>query len=150
MPSLGIQQSIYQVPDMKVRSIRWAILGIILVCSIILNYLHITAGTAFPSVHAICPLGGLENLQTWLSGDSGCSSDPPSVRFVEYHKIRSSRVNTKSAQIIKTEICMGNLEQPMGRDKLSQFFCRYPHMKRWPEIQVLLVAFKNCQPSISF
>jgi len=53
---------------MKVRKIRWAILGIILVCSIILNYLHITAGAAYPSVHAICPLGGLENLQTWLSG----------------------------------------------------------------------------------
>lgn len=34
----------------------------------ILNYLHITAGAAFPSVHAICPLGGLENLQVWFSG----------------------------------------------------------------------------------
>ena len=53
---------------MKGRYIRWAILGIILVCSLILNYLHITAGAAFPSVHAICPLGGLENLQVWLSG----------------------------------------------------------------------------------
>jgi len=53
---------------MKVRYIRLTILGIILVCSILLNYLHITAGTVFPSVHAICPLGGLENLQVWLSG----------------------------------------------------------------------------------
>lgn len=34
----------------------------------ILNYLHITEGAAFPSIHAICPLGGLENLQVWLSG----------------------------------------------------------------------------------
>ncbi|MEI6840217.1 MAG: 4Fe-4S binding protein [Methanomicrobiales archaeon] len=53
---------------MNVRYVRWAILGIILIGSMILNYLHITAGAAFPSVHAICPLGGLENLQIWLSG----------------------------------------------------------------------------------
>lgn len=53
---------------MKVQNVRWAVLGIILICSMVLNYLHITAGTVFPSVHAICPLGGFENLQVWLSG----------------------------------------------------------------------------------
>lgn len=53
---------------MYVRYVRWGILGIILIGSIMLNYLHITAGAMFPSVHAICPLGGLENLQVWLSG----------------------------------------------------------------------------------
>lgn len=53
---------------MNVRYVRWIILGMILACSLILNYLHITAGSVFPSVHAICPLGGLENLQVWLSG----------------------------------------------------------------------------------
>ncbi len=53
---------------MNVRYIRWAILGIIVIASMILNYLHITSGNVFPSVHAICPLGGLENLQVWMSG----------------------------------------------------------------------------------
>lgn len=53
---------------MNVRNVRWAILAIILIDSIMLNYLHTTVGAMFPSVHAICPLGGLENLQVWLSG----------------------------------------------------------------------------------
>ena len=53
---------------MNVRHIRWAILGFIVIASLILNYLHISSGNIFPSVHAICPLGGLENLQVWMSG----------------------------------------------------------------------------------
>jgi polyferredoxin len=53
---------------MNARYVRWVILGIILAGSMILSYLHINIGASFPSVHAICPLGGLENLQVWLSG----------------------------------------------------------------------------------
>jgi len=53
---------------MKVQHIRWFILGIILICIMVLQYLHITAGNIYPSVHAVCPLGGLENLQIWLAG----------------------------------------------------------------------------------
>jgi polyferredoxin len=33
-----------------------------------INYLHIHGGVIFPSVHAICPLGGLENLWSWVGG----------------------------------------------------------------------------------
>ncbi len=66
-PHRGLWVNDQGVP-MNVRYVRWAILGIILIGSMILNYLHITAGAAFPSVHAICPPGGLENLQIWLSG----------------------------------------------------------------------------------
>ncbi|MCL2318658.1 MAG: 4Fe-4S binding protein [Treponema sp.] len=47
---------------------RWIILGLILAGTMVLHYLH-THGTArYPSVHAICPLGGLENLWIWIGG----------------------------------------------------------------------------------
>ena len=34
----------------------------------IIHYLHIHGGVIYPSVHAICPLGGLENLWAWMGG----------------------------------------------------------------------------------
>lgn len=33
-------------------------------------YLHTNQGTSYPSVHAICPFGGLENLWVWFAGRS--------------------------------------------------------------------------------
>jgi polyferredoxin len=45
-------------------------LGIILGCTIIIQYLHIHSGVMYPSVHAICPLGGLENLWAWVGGQA--------------------------------------------------------------------------------
>ncbi len=54
----------------KVGIIRWILLGIILGGNIFISYSHITKGTAFPSVHAICPVGGLENLWVWLAGEA--------------------------------------------------------------------------------
>lgn len=51
----------------KSSLIRWVILGIILLGSILIHYLHSTGGVRYPSVHAICPYGGLENLWAWLS-----------------------------------------------------------------------------------
>ncbi len=47
--------------------VRWIILGIILLVSMIFNYLHLTGGVRYPSVHAICPYGGIENLWAWIS-----------------------------------------------------------------------------------
>jgi polyferredoxin len=45
-------------------------LAIILVVTIIIHYLHIHGGVMYPSVHAICPLGGLENLWAWVGGQA--------------------------------------------------------------------------------
>ncbi|MCL2805890.1 MAG: 4Fe-4S binding protein [Treponema sp.] len=50
------------------KYLRWIILGIILGGSMLIHFLHLFAGQRFPSVHAICPLGGLENLWTWIAG----------------------------------------------------------------------------------
>lgn len=50
------------------RKIRWIIMFAILLGSMIMSYLHITKGSSIPSVHAICPLGGLENFWAWISG----------------------------------------------------------------------------------
>ena len=50
------------------KYIRWCILGVILGATMIIHYLHIHAGTMYPSVHAVCPLGGLENLWAWIGG----------------------------------------------------------------------------------
>jgi len=53
-----------------VKYIRWVILGIILGGTMIIHYLHIYSGAMYPSVHAICPLGGLENLWAWIGGQA--------------------------------------------------------------------------------
>ncbi len=50
--------------------IRWLILGVILVGSMVIHYLHINGGSSYPSVHAICPYGGIENLWAWLAGQA--------------------------------------------------------------------------------
>ena len=50
------------------KYLRWIILGLILGGSMIIHYQHQFAGQRFPSVHAICPLGGLENLWSWIAG----------------------------------------------------------------------------------
>ena len=36
----------------------------------VISYLHLFSGNQYPSIHAICPFGGLENLWVWLSGHS--------------------------------------------------------------------------------
>lgn len=54
----------------KTSLIRWTILAIILFGSMFIHYLHLSEGVKYPSVHAICPYGGLENLWTWLSGQA--------------------------------------------------------------------------------
>ncbi|MCX7841504.1 MAG: 4Fe-4S binding protein [Clostridia bacterium] len=48
--------------------IRWVILVVILGGSVLIHYLHLKGGANYPSVHSICPYGGLENLWAWLSG----------------------------------------------------------------------------------
>lgn len=50
--------------------IRWVILGIILIGSMLTHFLHTIGGATFPSVHAICPYGGIENLWAWLAGSA--------------------------------------------------------------------------------
>lgn len=48
--------------------IRWVILGIILAAAMVFQYLHLKFGVKYPSIHAVCPFGGIENLWAWLSG----------------------------------------------------------------------------------
>lgn len=57
---------------MKSRSglIRGIILAVILGATILFEILHLYASSSFPSVHAVCPLGGLENLWTWFAGQA--------------------------------------------------------------------------------
>ena len=50
------------------KYLRWIILGVILGGSMIIHFLHINKGAMYPSVHAICPVGGLENLWAWVGG----------------------------------------------------------------------------------
>ncbi|MDR0496602.1 MAG: 4Fe-4S binding protein [Treponema sp.] len=52
------------------KYIRWVILGLILGGTMIIHFLHINSGPMYPSVHAICPLGGLENLWAWVAGSA--------------------------------------------------------------------------------
>lgn len=52
----------------KARIIRWVILAIILGGVSLIYYLHLHGGAQYPSVHAICPVGGLENIWAWLAG----------------------------------------------------------------------------------
>lgn len=54
----------------KTGLLRWIILGVILLGSMVIHYLHVKGGTSYPSVHAICPFGGLENLWAWLAGEA--------------------------------------------------------------------------------
>lgn len=54
----------------KSSFVRWVLLGIILVGSMLIHFLHITSGVNYPSVHAICPYGGIENLWAWVSGQA--------------------------------------------------------------------------------
>ena len=49
---------------------RWVFLGAILGVTMIINYLHIHSGAMYPSVHAVCPVGGLENLWAWMGGQA--------------------------------------------------------------------------------
>jgi polyferredoxin len=51
-----------------VKYLRWIILALILGGSMFIHYMHLFAGQRFPSVHAICPLGGLENFWAWVAG----------------------------------------------------------------------------------
>lgn len=51
----------------KASLVRWIALGVILLGSLLLHYLHSTGGVTYPSVHAICPYGGVENLWAWLT-----------------------------------------------------------------------------------
>ena len=50
------------------KCIRWIILGGVLGVTMLIHYLHINSGAMYPSVHAVCPLGGLENLWAWIGG----------------------------------------------------------------------------------
>lgn len=52
------------------KNIRNVILFLILICSVVLHYLHLYGGNQYPSVHALCPNGGLENLWAFLGGRS--------------------------------------------------------------------------------
>lgn len=51
-------------------TLRWVILTVIFLWVVITFYLHLNGGSRYPSVHAICPFGGLENLWNWLSGSA--------------------------------------------------------------------------------
>ena len=52
---------------------RNVILIFILIGTIVLNFLHLYGGNQYPSVHAICPNGGLENLWAFIGGRSNIS-----------------------------------------------------------------------------
>lgn len=46
--------------------LRLILLVIILISVMASHWAHIKFGTIYPSVHAVCPIGGLENLWSWL------------------------------------------------------------------------------------
>lgn len=50
--------------------IRGIILAIILGGTVLFEFLHLYGGSSYPSAHAVCPLGGLENLWAWFAGKS--------------------------------------------------------------------------------
>lgn len=52
------------------KLVRSAVLGIILGITMLINYLHLHGGETYPSVHAVCPVGGLENFWAWIGGHS--------------------------------------------------------------------------------
>ncbi|MDR0448709.1 MAG: 4Fe-4S binding protein [Treponema sp.] len=47
---------------------RWIILALILIGTMLIHYLHIHSKAMYPSVHSVCPMGGLENLWSWIAG----------------------------------------------------------------------------------
>ena len=51
----------------QAKWLRWIILGAILAGSMFLSYMHTTGVSGYPSVHALCPLGGLENFWSFLT-----------------------------------------------------------------------------------
>ncbi len=53
--------------------LRWMILGAILAGSMFLSYMHTNGFAGYPSVHALCPLGGLENFWFWLTAGANVS-----------------------------------------------------------------------------
>jgi polyferredoxin len=53
--------------------VRFGILLLILVGSMVVHYLHSLGGPGYPSVHSICPYGGLEGLWALLSGQANIS-----------------------------------------------------------------------------
>ncbi len=50
------------------RYVRYGVMSVILGGVMLIGYLHLHGGSQYPSVHAICPLGGLENLWAWVAG----------------------------------------------------------------------------------
>ncbi|WP_075865544.1 4Fe-4S binding protein [Carboxydothermus islandicus] len=54
----------------NLRFIRWVILAVILVYITFAAYLHQTAEGTYPSIHALCPYGGLESLYALLFSGS--------------------------------------------------------------------------------
>ncbi len=69
----NLEKTLKKTRRRRASLVRWSILGIILVGSLVLNYLHSTGGVIYPSVHAICPYGGVENLWAWLSARANIS-----------------------------------------------------------------------------
>lgn len=52
------------------KAYRWIILGIILLGTMVIQFLHIHGSGSYPSVHAICPVGGIENFWAWIGGQA--------------------------------------------------------------------------------
>ena len=57
----------------KPNFVRNSILILILLGTIVLNFLHLYGGNQYPSVHALCPTGGLENFWAFIGGRSNVS-----------------------------------------------------------------------------
>jgi len=57
----------------QAKWLRWIILGVILGGTMFLSYMHTTGFAGYPSVHALCPLGGLENFWSWLTTGANVS-----------------------------------------------------------------------------
>ncbi len=57
---------------MKIKAgfIRKIVIAVILLVVVVLEILHIYGRPTYPSAHAVCPLGGLENLWAWFAGQS--------------------------------------------------------------------------------
>lgn len=56
-----------KIKPRMVNLLRLGVLVAILAAAMWSHYQHIAVGQAVPSVHAVCPYGGLESLQTWLT-----------------------------------------------------------------------------------
>ncbi len=55
---------------LKKGLVRTIILALILGVTILFENFHVYLGSGYPSAHAVCPLGGLENLWVWFAGQS--------------------------------------------------------------------------------